>query len=302
MSGGKLNIIAHRQVYDGFHSSVFFNNVILGALGRPFEYKFIDDDFFPHIDGDVLFINPAQNLTEVIKYVSSLGVKNIGVFASCHTAVEDCSYYNDVDYVLRPYLFDRNMVVPNGSRCADIAWIPLGYKTGVGPTIPESLMSIADRSLDFFYSGAPDTNYGERLSMINTFNASGLPGTVLTTAGFTKGMSVNVFRATLERTRFALCPGGTDPETFRLFEALETGTIPISLNHSFLHDQRAMAGCPIVKLNGWGELPMWYAMVKDHDALLEQYRSAISHWWREFKIKQQQKVADIINRSFDRYV
>ena len=140
--------------------------------------------------------------------------------------------------------------------------------------------------------------------MINVFCQSGLPGKVLTTPGFTQGMSVNTFRATLETTKFALCPGGTDAETYRLFEALETGTIPITLNHNFMRDERAMGGSPIVSLNNWGELPDWYNMVissGNSSVVMEEYRLAVSKWWNDFKNRQAEKVADIINRSFDRY-
>ena len=49
----------------------------------------------------------------------------------------------------------------------------------------------------------------------------------------TKNMHPILYRFMLEQSRFTLCPWGGNPETLRLYEALELGSIPIARRWPF---------------------------------------------------------------------
>ena len=296
-----LTVVWLRSAADAMLTQHYISNVILSRVGVPVRHKFIEDiSEFPMID-NVLIINMTQNMSLISEFVADRGCKNVGVLAACHTGGEYMDYYPKVDYVLRIHFSPSQMVVPEGARCFNISWIPLGYKTGTGPRNRESLLPFEHREIEFFFSGAPDTNYGERLSMISAVKESNLPVWMNITKGFSQGLSVNHYRGMMENAKFALIPGGTDAETIRLFEALELGCIPISLDHAFLNDDRAMGGSPVVRLQSWAELPLWYDRVKSSSnylSVMEIYRLQVSEWWHAFKIKQADKVGEIIRHSF----
>ena len=300
----KLNVVAYRKSWDAIHEALYFTDVTLGGVKRPRGFTLLEyGDDIP-VKDDILIVNLCNGARDLVVQAVNQGGRNIGVVGWCHTISEDYSYYPFVDYVLRPYFSPPHFTLPEKARCQEICWIPNGYKSGIGPRNPAILPAFADRPIEFFYSGFPNTNPGERSSMLAVMQASQLPATLNITKDFSDGLSLNTYRTTMEQTRFALVPGGANAETIRLFEALEMGTIPISLNHAFLQDDRAMAGAPIVRLNDWAELPAWYQMVKsapNYLDLMEEYRQGIARWWADFKVRQQQKVADVIDRSFQRY-
>ena len=300
----KLTVVVKRQSWDAIHESLFLIDVLLAGLGRPVVFDLVEDDAAYEPQDDSLIINLCNGGGNLVFKAISSGCRNVGVIGWCHTVSEDISYYPFVDYVLRPYYSPRHFALPDQSRCAEIAWIPNGYKSGVGPRQPSALLGFADRPTEFFYSGFPNTSMVERLTMLQVVQHSQLPAKINITADFSAGLSINTYRTNLEQTRFALVPGGADPETIRLFEALELGAIPISLRHDFLQQDLAMAGSPIIQLESWADLPAWYAAVSaqpNYLTAMEEYRQAVGKWWAEFKLCQQRKVADVVNRSFARY-
>ncbi len=100
-------------------------------------------------------------------------------------------------------------------------------------------------------------------------------------------------------------PAGNSPETIRLYDALEAGAIPIMLKSAFVSAPGALNNPPFLLLDTWNDLPAAYApyadaMAPDVIATIEQQRQQVFNWWRDFKAAQQQKVRDLIERSFAR--
>jgi hypothetical protein len=56
-------------------------------------------------------------------------------------------------------------------------------------------------------------------------------------------------------TQYTPCPGGSHPETFRLWESLEAGAIPVLVRAPALQPVEALLGTGAVWLNSWAELP-----------------------------------------------
>jgi len=105
----------------------------------------------------------------------------------------------------------------------------------------------------------------------------------------------------MEDSIFAPCPSGNNPETIRLYDALELGCIPISLSHEFLLSKDAFASIgpvPFPILGSWAELPQFLGGMKakalsNPNEIMELQQRCIN-WWSDFKVAIQKKISDRI--------
>ena len=105
----------------------------------------------------------------------------------------------------------------------------------------------------------------------------------------------------MEDSIFAPCPAGNSPETIRLYDALETGSIPISLKHEFLLSEEALAligPIPFPMLNTWNELPTYLQSMREKlnsspEEIVQLQARCIS-WWSDYKTAIQKKIASSI--------
>ena len=140
-------------------------------------------------------------------------------------------------------------------------WAPNGFRTGVGPREPTILKNILSRqSLSAFlgWIDNPNSFDQERVSFAKAAANCGDNLFVLPSTGFAGGYNVGLYSAIMEDSIFAPCPAGNSPETIRLYDALETGSIPISLEHEFLNSKEALGRIGLVPfplLRSWNELP-----------------------------------------------
>lgn len=102
--------------------------------------------------------------------------------------------------------------------------------------IPETL---PDKILDFFFAGqstfhAPEltppmnVNYRRKL-MADELETSSRNGKIIRSKGFTQGIEPKEYYQNMASAKVVPCPSGPElPDTFRLFEALELGCVPIA--------------------------------------------------------------------------
>lgn len=207
----------------------FIKEVLLAEIGRPIRTLVIEANAPIPFLNDVLVVSFGPNLAGYVKEARARGLKNVGLL---HLADElgdhDRSFYADVDYVFRNYWF-KQALVPPSPQSLGAYWIPNGYRTGVGPISPQTMLSTADRKITGFFSGVLQgrTNLGERKQMLDVVTESKLPFLVAGTPGFGQGLGPVAYAAFMGMSRFALVPAGNSPETIRLYDALEAGAIPI---------------------------------------------------------------------------
>ena len=121
-------------------------------------------------------------------------------------------------------------------------------------------------------------------------------------------MGATAYAAWLSNARFALVPAGNSHETIRLYDALETGAIPIMVLSAFVAAKDALGALgppPFILLDSWDQLAGAYAPYAETQApavidALEQRRQEIMRWWAAFKAHQQEKIGQLIERSFAR--
>jgi hypothetical protein len=88
---------------------------------------------------------------------------------------------------------------------------------------------------------------------------------------------------------FAPCPSGNNPETFRIYEALECGAVPLVIGWTWstplMPDATTWAGLPLLPLQSWKEAGECMAYLLKHTDQLEAYREKLFGAWREMKAK-----------------
>ena len=95
------------------------------------------------------------------------------------------------------------------------------------------------------------------------------------------------YRRVLLNSTFTLCPDGHNPEAYRIYEALEAGSIPIIALDQYYQDhacQHAFApflksGAPFVYLNSWTGLRPFLSQVYNKPSLLIKMQADAMAWY-----------------------
>jgi hypothetical protein len=91
---------------------------------------------------------------------------------------------------------------------------------------------------------------------------------------------------------WVLCPGGfVHPETFRLYEALEAGALPVLQMHSFWSLLFAHELPPFPMITGLQEI---CRLLEMPDAEAESLRLATQAWYRRYKLHLGQRIRNIV--------
>ena len=97
-------------------------------------------------------------------------------------------------------------------------------------------------------------------------------------------------------TIFVPCIGGNNSETFRFYEALECGCIPI-----LVEDESSKPYCdyikqyiPITTLNSWNQAPILIQQLLNDKNTLELYRFSLLQGYRSMKTMIKEKVVKFL--------
>ena len=97
----------------------------------------------------------------------------------------------------------------------------------------------------------------------------------------------------LSSTEFTPCPNGfVHPETYRIYEALECGSIPI-VENAYKYYERLFPKNPFLKIDKWKdarEIIKGYA-----SSQIKTKREECIKWWSDYKNELQESIRDKIN-------
>jgi hypothetical protein len=82
-------------------------------------------------------------------------------------------------------------------------------------------------------------------------------------------------------SKFVACPGGMNAETFRFYEALELGAVPMYVRQEGdeLYFKRLNETIPILSLNSWSEAKVTIDFFLSKPDIFEKYRDAVLTGW-----------------------
>jgi len=150
-----------------------------------------------------------------------------------------------------------------------------------------SLLSAVPASKRFFPWGFMGTLWstGSRFLATSMFLRSLPQGFFHGSRGFSQGLPLAVYQQQLLRCSFALCPeGDRHLDTFRLYESLESGCIPL------LVDQRQMANSiigfnsPIPVFRQWHDALDWAQYLISKPQYMDKIQSSIQFWWQQKRL------------------
>jgi hypothetical protein len=289
-----LQIISTPDSLNAALETWFVQNELFG--GAPYSLG-IDPEKLK--DSAVVYLELNQINVDLIRHLKSLGNKVILYHMGGEKLDKDISAYPECDLVIRNYYFSS--IIGDVELGGKVVWAPNGFRTGVGPRNKTVLKKASQRQclsafLGWINNSASYNN--ERASFAGPAAACGENLYVMPSNGFAGGYNVGLYSAIMEDSIFAPCPSGNNPETIRLYDALELGCIPISLSHEFLlsTDALGMIGpVPFPILGSWAELPQFLETMKakaisSPDEILHLQQCCID-WWSDFKGAIQKKIA-----------
>ena len=196
----------------------------------------------------------------------------------------DKDFYSNFKHVFRTFYLN------SFAKNLNITCIPIGYKTGS----INNLNRISDRKYIWNFLG---TIHGASRYDLIFQNKNIKPNYINITKKFggQYSLSADEYYKIMGDTKFALVSHGYfHPETYRLYEALESGCIPIIENpHSFFDN--FLPGNPIIKIKLWNEATKIIDKFnKDKNKILDISKST-NNWWLEYKLTLKQNIRDKIN-------
>jgi len=188
--------------------------------------------------------------------------------------------YNKFNYVWRTFCSNRYF---NNKK---VSCLPIGYKSGTF-----FKKEVVERKYKWVFLGTPHKSSRHDL----LFQLSDIePSFSHKTKKFNeKIIDVSKMSEILTSTEFIPCPNGfVHPETYRLYEALECGCIPI-VENAYKYYDRLFPNNPFIKVDRWIEAkPVIREWKKDQ---IEQKREECRTWWSQYKNQLQEFTINKIN-------
>ena len=117
------------------------------------------------------------------------------------------------------------------------------------------------------------------------------------------GMTVIHYRNILKESVFTIAPWGNNPESLRLYESMEAGSIPIFQRvRSRARNPLTAFGdeFPVPQFETWKKAASYVANMKEKAVELDQLQAKLVTFWGQFKAKTQTSIAEIIDKSFQK--
>lgn len=172
----------------------------------------------------ILICNHAVPYRAVLENLRQQNKKYAIVLLSDENLWEPCEWLHDPACVG----LLRNYIHPNQLKHPKVGYFGLGYKKDFCKYLTKGTVA---KNYQWSFAGTP---HGERQKMLDIFSEI-KPHKIQKCSGFgaDDGLTTEEYAKMLQQSTFALCPEGQDSmDSFRIYEALEAGCIPITKNFS----------------------------------------------------------------------
>ena len=184
----------------------------------------------------------------------------------------------------------RTFGLPKYFNNDKITCIPIGYKSG--PNLQNK--EIIKRK--FLWSFMGTIHGASRYDLIHQ-NENLKPHFINKTLSFASKESLDTekYYGILHDSIFIMVPHGyLHPESYRLYEALESGCVPIIENpHNFYNN--FLPKNPLIKINLWKESPEIIKKLFNNKNKLKEKSDEINFWWKNYKKNLQNQFKSKIN-------
>jgi hypothetical protein len=244
----------------------------------------IENKFDLFVDNSILIVSvgkePNTRLIDYINGYNSLNLNYSILHLSDEAFEQNIDFYNTSKKIIRNY-YNKEYI-----EKYNILTIPLGYQSGIKKVD-------LDKDLDINFVGQLKS---DRYEMLNTFNSVDKKYVLLTQRwADPNGLGVKDFSNILSRSYFTLCPRGwISLDSFRINEALESGSIPVSVldNDGSDYFTKIYGDHPFIIGKNWND-----SFEKMKDSNKEQLSYLCSKWWDNYKKSLKVKIEDFIKKN-----
>jgi len=250
------------------------------------------DNTWSHISDPMIVVDNRLVAEKAPYYRQAFerGTRVILVHLSDEAFRDDYGIYQYCDAVIRNY---RSEILAEANSTF---FIPLGCKAGFVKAGVTPKPAAARRHL---WSFAGDVKKYTRAEMLDAMSQLS-EGFRHLTEGFntTDCLSGDDYRALLDDTVIVPCPGGwSNLETFRVYEALEAGCIPIvERRPGFDYFTDLLGPHPIPNVMRWREAVELVRQLQAEDRI-EALRQTCAAWWQAYKPRLAEEMQDFIHRA-----
>jgi hypothetical protein len=155
---------------------------------------------------------------------------------------------------------------PNDKYTSNIHWLPIGPARINANSIPTK---------DLIWAYAGQVNHESRRQLVEALKTLNTKGELIETGGFSQGLPRDEYYELMNRTVLAPAPRGVvSTDSFRLYEAMEAGAIPVTEDRPFW--DKLFEEYPFPVVESWQDI----AQVE-----LSTYRAnQIQAWWQRKKL------------------
>lgn len=250
--------------------------------------KFFDDGKLSLVidNSVIIYSNNSNDVSDEFKKYLDKFVDKGYKFFLLHFSNENLShnieYYTKANHVFRFY-YDSNIKEPN------VTFVPLGVKTGFLTNPIKSQTKI----YNFSFIGQPKSDREELIDVIKNLNSF-----VHTTNQWNcpTSLSQDSCMDVYSKSKFVPCPmGWVNPDSYRIMEVLESGSIPILKNYNNLDYFKKVWGySPLPIVTNWDELIQLNEMSSDDYEFLH---NNVMMWYSNFKVYLSNKIENKILNS-----
>jgi hypothetical protein len=266
-------------------------------LLRPLICREIVAERYEFIEPGSLYVvgaSGAKSLQQIIPPSFLAALRNVKCKGLVHAGDEyyagGYEVYRQFDFVLRQYhtaLFNH---VP------EVLTFPLGWAEGT----PQRSVLKPVEARKYLWSFLGNQTASSRPEMLKALRRIE-PQFVYCTAGpagFNK-ISRSEYHALLDDTVFAPCPmGNAVMETWRFYEALEAGCIPIIEARPWMrYHERLLGPHPVPVVYGWPRAARLINDLSKDQARLRTLQQSIVSWWEQCKKRNETRIVQFINEE-----
>lgn len=173
--------------------------------------------------------------------------------------------------------------------------LPLGYSDGVAPRLagPGAL----PRKYLWSFLGQGDKS--SRPDLLDAFQSLSPNFVLRTNIPGSRACTPSEYREVLLNSTFVPCPmGNVNLDSFRVYEALECGSIPIVEKRLQLdYFRRLLGDHPIPTFSTWAKAAQFISALQADPQKLHNVRNNCFAWWRSYKQLLQERIVQFLADS-----
>jgi GR25 family glycosyltransferase involved in LPS biosynthesis len=257
-------------------SKLYEANWLFELFGRPklVELQKVKFNTLPPVERPILLVMKGhiESYKKLFNYYEESKIQYYVLHLSDEHLSDDISFY-DNSYCLGVI---RNYIRPNLSE--KVLVLPLGYhftlRNGIDNPL-ERTPQLPFRSNVWCFFG---TDWNNRSSILELLKPVGKYSCKLFNEwNHPDNLTREEYCATLLDSVFVPCIGGNNPDTFRLYEALECGCIPIIINDEKSSDYFNYINkyLPFLNLTSWEQVPGFIGQLYRDKENLQIYRNIL---------------------------